>query len=380
MENGDLRVSAELMQKLADLLGVTPAWFLQESPKIDWIGYRKASRMTAVDRDHIEAIAVVVVEHHLRLNQLLKRDYPVSEAGIPVATGEDAERAAVEVRNRLGLGRLPIHSMAGLFEETGGIIVECSCPGKQFDGRAGTVAGRPVVVLDADRSDDRKRFSLAHELGHIVMDVGDADKKTQEKLAHRFAGAFLVPGEVVHRELGHARRSLPLNELMMLKRTYGLSMQAFARRAFDLGIIGAEAFRSFSIQMSRQGYRRREPVEYVGQERATVLQRLVLRALNENLISDRRAREICPDLELRGVPSEPGRLSDQTRYLLSLTPQERQEVMLKFADARRLYESDPEVVPDDCLSEDDFDDQPESRHQPAPGRDLDGQHGPYGGT
>jgi len=155
MENGDLRVSAELMQKLADLLGVTPAWFLQESPKIDWIGYRKASRMTAVDRDHIEAIAVVVVEHHLRLNQLLKRDYPVSEAGIPVATGEDAERAAVEVRNRLGLGRLPIHSMAGLFEETGGIIVECSCPGKQFDGRAGTVAGRPVVVLDADRSDDR---------------------------------------------------------------------------------------------------------------------------------------------------------------------------------------------------------------------------------
>ncbi|PXF55416.1 MAG: hypothetical protein C4B58_15095 [Deltaproteobacteria bacterium] len=61
--------------------------------------------------------------------------------------------------------------------------------------------------------------------------------KEQESLANRFAAAFIVPPAVARQELGEHRRSLSFQELGILKRKHGLSMQAWMRRAFDLGII-----------------------------------------------------------------------------------------------------------------------------------------------
>ena len=73
--------------------------------------------------------------------------------------------------------------------------------------------------------------SLAHELGHLVMDCRGVKSKEEEKLAHRFAAAFIVPAAVARRELGPRRRSLNLAELALLKGKHGLSMQGWARRA-----------------------------------------------------------------------------------------------------------------------------------------------------
>ena len=79
-------------------------------------------------------------------------------------------------------------------------------------------------------------------------------------MAHRFAAALLVPADAARQELGEKRRHLAFTELGVLKEKYGLSMQAWIRRAKDLEIISESVYKSLCIQFSSKGWRKREPV------------------------------------------------------------------------------------------------------------------------
>jgi Zn-dependent peptidase ImmA (M78 family) len=142
------------------------------------------------------------------------------------------------------------------------------------------------MVTKRDVPGDRERMNLAHELGHLVMGTDD------DKLAFRFAGAFLVPAEVAFFELGKRRRTLSFRELYLLKQKYGLSMQGWVYRAKDLRIVSESAAANLFRQFRVQGYHRQEPGEQFPVERPKRLARLVLRALAEELISDARATEL----------------------------------------------------------------------------------------
>ncbi|MDZ7844749.1 MAG: ImmA/IrrE family metallo-endopeptidase [Anaerolineales bacterium] len=83
----------------------------------------------------------------------------------------------------------------------------------------------PVIVVKGGIPGDRQRFNLARELGHILLDL--SDNVDEEKAAHRFAGAFLVPRQKAIEELGEHRQRLSVQELHILKHKYGLSMQAW---------------------------------------------------------------------------------------------------------------------------------------------------------
>lgn len=81
-----------------------------------------------------------------------------------------------------------------------------------------------VAVSKALRSYDRQRFTLAHELGHLLLAERLADGPLDEKACDRFAGAFLAPCGAVRQLLGPERHRLEWAELHMLKHEFGLSM------------------------------------------------------------------------------------------------------------------------------------------------------------
>ena len=139
-------------------------------------------------------------------------------------------------------------------------------------------------------SPDRLRFSLAHELGHLMLDVGES--LDAEKAANRFAGAFLVPRSAVIRELGSRRDALDRQELHLLKHKYGLSMQAWVFRARDLGIVDAATATRYFRWFRQNGLHLQEPGDALPPETPQRLTRLVLRAVAEDVISHGRAAEL----------------------------------------------------------------------------------------
>jgi Zn-dependent peptidase ImmA (M78 family) len=205
---------------------------------------------------------------------------------------EDIETLAKDIRARLNLGLAPVENMTELLEDAG--IKIFHWPGKEgkFDGFSCWANNNiPVIVINAELSGDRQRSSLAHELGHLVMNP--AEGLDPEKTARRFSGAFLVPNEVARRELGAKRHKLELSELLILKRKYGMSVQQWIYRAKDLGII-TEGYAASLFRLFRgKGWHICEPGESLPQETSSRLKRLALQAVAEELVSPARAAELA---------------------------------------------------------------------------------------
>ena len=142
---------------------------------------------------------------------------------------------------------------------------------------------------------DRQRFTLAHELGHLVLDFQEnegEERWDEERACHRFAGAFLAPAPKVLIDLGERRTGFSWAELHMLKHKYGMSMQAVVHRAQDLGVISDAYATLLYKEFSKMGWRKVEPGDPVAQERPSRFRRLVLQALAEDFIGRSRASQL----------------------------------------------------------------------------------------
>ena len=159
----------------------------------------------------------------------------------------------------------------------------------------------PIIVVKGGIPGDRQRFDLAHALGHMLLDVDEA--VDEEKAAHRFAGALLVPKPKAYEELGRNRQHLSVKELLILKHKYGLSMQAWIYRAHDLEIISQSKFRQMFIAFRKRNWHTEEPGEPVAPERPRRLKQLVLRAMAEDVITRPRAEELLRE-PIRGLEGE----------------------------------------------------------------------------
>ena len=81
----------------------------------------------------------------------------------------------------------------------------------------------------------------------------------EEKAAFRFAGAFLAPAPLVFREIGRKRYTVQLQELIILKKFFGMSIQALLYRMHDLEIINKSLYTHACIQINKLGFKKREP-------------------------------------------------------------------------------------------------------------------------
>jgi Zn-dependent peptidase ImmA (M78 family)/transcriptional regulator with XRE-family HTH domain len=328
-ETNKAEPSTSTLMDLARALRVKPSFLLSEPEvSVDWVAYRKRASLSARDRETITAVATRRLESELSLRQLfsvgLEHALPHH---IPVSDADSAESAAERVRESWGLGELPINGVIETIEDHGGIVLSWA-EHRQFDGLSGwTRDEAPVIVINAAAEVDRRRFDAAHELGHLVM-LLEVSEDEDERLAHRFAGAFLVPKSAALKELGTKRRTVSMPELGLLKERWGLSMQAWAHRARDLEIIDDGHYRQLNIEFRRRGWYRREPYRYEGREEPLLLRRLVWRALTEGIISSRDAEEICPDYE---HPYEAAIRSKPSLRDLARLPREERHRILQSA-------------------------------------------------
>lgn len=160
----------------------------------------------------------------------------------------------------------PVKDICLLLESNGIIVYEMTALDK-FDGISFfTDKGFPIIVVNKSFPNDRKRFTIAHELGHILLHNESnfpvsqyRDEKTKEKEANEFASEFLMP----ENDIKNSLRGVTLNDVAKLKSYWLTSMGSILRRAKDLKCINDDRYRYFMIEMSRNGFNRREPVEVV---------------------------------------------------------------------------------------------------------------------
>ena len=300
-ERNESMPSSGVLIALADALRVSVS-YLAGDPAITLqsVDFRTKELASKREGDRIKAMVLHKLERYLTIEELLGLPsvhwHQPQSAPYPVINDLlEADRAASSLRNDWGLGLNPIPDMAELMEDRGVKVLFCDLSG--VDGLTTQVQrdGLPdahVIVINQHHTRDRQRFTIAHEIGHMILDIStDVD---EEKAAHRFAGAFLMPEEVLWTKIGKHRSNIDWRELIALKLTYGTSLQAITYRCKDLGIINQALMgRLFDI-FKEDGWRSppyREPLDMLG-DRFGRFERLCFRALAERAISESKASEL----------------------------------------------------------------------------------------
>ncbi|MYN65673.1 MAG: ImmA/IrrE family metallo-endopeptidase [Acidobacteria bacterium] len=270
------------------------------------IEFRKHSGTSAKDRARAEAIVTEQLEDYLTIEDILEIPPPADPFGDLrcdlVGSFDEVEDKAGALRRRWDLGLDPVPSVTALLEDRGIRVVAADLPAR-YDGLACGVArggGRPsteAVVISVRTNVERRRLTLAHELAHrVIRDAGRSDIRI-EKAMHRFAAAFLAPAEHLRAQVGPHRRRLPYRELMRLKHFYGMSAAAILIRLRDVRILPPASV-EYAFRTYARSWRKREPEPMVDNEglatfeRPRRFERLVWRALGEELISPVRAAEL----------------------------------------------------------------------------------------
>ncbi len=297
-ENNKSAPSSGVLLSLADALGVRVEYFFRTARvQLREVEYRKHSKLPKKTLDQIEGDVVEQIERYLELEEFLPVS-PIESFKLPaeipcVERYDDIELIAQLVRDAWGLGANPIPDLIDTLEEKGVIVLQSNAlHGEKFDGLAAQVNGSPVIVVGRDWPGDRQRFTLAHELGHLILTGKLTDDIDEEKAANRFAGAFLVPASEVIKELGNSRKRLEPIELCVLKSAYGLSMQGWLHRAHDLGVLTKIAYGNMFKLFAMRGWRKSEPGDEYPSEKPKLFMQLVFHACAEDLISESKAAEL----------------------------------------------------------------------------------------
>ena len=286
---------------LADALRTTVDYLVGDPDLVlASLEFRKNAFTSNRGESQAEATVLVLLERYLAIEDLLNlpsarwdapRDAPYPVLRDPI----EADRAADALRHHWGLGHEPIPNLVELLEARGIKIFAFplgSLGGLAARARRPGLPPIPFVVVNERDWGERQRFTIAHELGHIILDV--ASDIDAERVAHRFAGALLLPAEALWLEVGKRRSTIPLGELVALKHVFGVSIQALTYRCRELHIINQATYQALFTEFRRLGWRTPPYKEYgaMDGERPNRFNRLCLRALAEGAISESKAAEL----------------------------------------------------------------------------------------
>lgn len=260
VENGFMPASDVMLERLSHVLDYPVTFFAQTNrifgPSTGEFYHRKRKAASAreIGRIHAEInIRMAHVSRLLRSADLKTGEFPRMD---PEEFDSSVSQVARAVRAGWNLPNGPVKNVVRVIEDAGGIVVRFPFKTKLVDAVSRWIPGLPpMFFVNEGIPPDRERMSLCHEIGHLVMHQSVRPEIEEE--ANCFAAAFLMPDDEIRPHLA----DLSVHKLASLKSLWRVSMQALVYRAQELSVIGRGKAQYLWIQLSRLGYRTREPAE-----------------------------------------------------------------------------------------------------------------------
>lgn len=296
-EKGEVIPNSDMIAMLSDVMNVRPDFFFRDTKvELGVIEYRKL-HIPAKEESKIVEQTRDYLSRYLELEEILglENNFENPLEDFPAVTEyTQVNEAANTLRTAWELGKNHLSNIPELLEDKHVKVVKINAE-TSFDGMQTYVNKNiPVVAYNDNLVNrrDRIRFTLLHELAHLLLKFGDITHNQKEVLCHQFAGAMLLPEETIKNELGGNRSRLSVAELGNVKKQYGISMQAIVMRANECNIVNDKYKRQFFGMMKQMNWRSHEPIAYEGPEESGRFDQLLHRALAEELISQSKAASL----------------------------------------------------------------------------------------
>ncbi|WP_268836937.1 helix-turn-helix domain-containing protein [Rhodococcus erythropolis] len=245
-----------MAELLSGALGFPTAYFERPSPPslvASEVRFRAARRATARERDAAVAAGVSGIE----VDRWISARYILPEVDIQTFVGEEPRLAARLLRGIWGLGVKPLPNLVQLCESRGVRVYSLPPFADAVDAYSIWSGEAPFVFLARDKTPERIRFDLAHEIGHLVLHSDEGGETTaQEREADTFASEFLMPSASI---IEYLRHNPNIDELLAARDSFKVSAMAMTFAAHKAGRMTDWAYRQSCIELSQRGFRRGEP-------------------------------------------------------------------------------------------------------------------------
>lgn len=246
-EKGQTMPDSRMLIAFSMALGVKPDYFFRPfTVAVDRIMFNKKAGVSERAVSSIREKVREELERYLEIEELcgIRTDFTLEKR--EVENADDVRRYAGEVRSKLGLGLDGISNVIEVFEDNGIKIIEIS-ENKSFGGLSGYANDNiPVIVVNRNLLSEEKRFTLLHELGHLIIGLpAGYDVKEIERLCNVFASEMLVPSSVLKGRLGNTRHDISLAELSDIQKQYGASIDTIMLSLKELGVITGRRYEGY---------------------------------------------------------------------------------------------------------------------------------------
>lgn len=258
IETGAVQPNSQIREAIASATGFSVQFFERPpGPEVP-LGslFFRARAIKQVDVDEAHAWTELGYECVHELSHRLR----VHTVSLPNLSSEQPEKAAQMTRSLLGLAPdRPIRNLMHTLEQFGILVLALPMRLEGRDAWSAWVGANPrypLIVVSSGSLGGRLRFTVSHELDHLLAPDFRGSSDLAEKSANRFAAEFLLPAAGIRDEL-----SVPmtLGGISPIARRWGVSPQFVAMRAMQLGRISQRRAQQVFQQLAAQGYARQEP-------------------------------------------------------------------------------------------------------------------------
>lgn len=298
-ENGNRVPDSKTLLLLAKVLNLEPDYFVNDCNvkfSLQNLNFREGMFLSSHQREEIESVTSSMLNDYLELETIAKEfvefNNPLED--LIIKSTSDAEKAAKQLRKKWKLGDGPIYNISNLLERKGIRIIKIDFGYKyNHEGLSGWAENKkiPVIVLNSRKQDtSRVRFTILHELGHLLLVMCDKlDLDKIERICDAFAGAVLLPAEILLLEFGRNRTSISMPELKRIKELYGMSISAIMVRAKVTNLIDWNAYEKWK----KSDFSEVDFGQFQGTEEPQKFEQMLYRCLSEKKIGFDKAAKLA---------------------------------------------------------------------------------------
>lgn len=297
-EQGISMPTSEKLIAFSKLYGQKVDYFFRRPEvEIGEINFRKKSKFSNKKVNALKEEIRVQIENYLYIENICNLNSafvnPLSECIIN--SKADIIDATEILRKAWNIGNDTIHNIIQLLEDKEIKVIEVEEEIGLFDGLATVVDQKYfVIVINKSMPIERKRFTILHELGHLLLNLNHLSEKEQESFCHAFASEMLLAQRNLIVEFGVKRNKIAFNELKNSQEKYGISISAIMYKLGETKVISQEMLTGFFKRLNFDPSLKQavNSSRYEGDENSSRYENLVYRAISEEFISLSKASSL----------------------------------------------------------------------------------------
>lgn len=266
-ENGFIKPDSNKIIEFSKAYDCKPIELIQifDVPDLKFDSFRSNKRLTGEKLEILKEDITAYTSNYIDVLTFSNLDNKLILDKYVCKNKKDIDKASISIRKILGINNnQPIINLIDLLESNGINVILIKNDNdfyKGFHGCVEYVSAMPFIYILEDDDYSGVRFTLAHELGHLILDVKNMDT---EEACDYFAYSLLTPDTSIYSYIGTRRTYINSNELDIYCKKYHVSYLNLIHRLKQLNVVSSYSYKQLLSNTNNFKYKveKEEPTRY----------------------------------------------------------------------------------------------------------------------